>query len=389
VIREDKKNKNILYAGSERGFYISNDAGASWSTFQLNLPIVPVTDLIIRDNDLVAATAGRAFWILDDLSAVQQNEQFNNFSSVKLITPKPSYKYGAGNGLPEKNEEGQNAPDGVILDYFLPENLSEKDTVTLEIMDKKGAIIRTYSNIKDGSYKKYPGGPAPETLLSSIKGHNRFLWNFRTNSERPDVNGVFVLGNYAGYAVAPGDYKATITLKAFNTTTSQSNSTSFTVLPNPFIKATQEDWELQQNTLASISAYINEIHTSVNKLRKVKKQLEYYNEMLANVPKASLIKEAATSIISTMDAWESTIVESRTKNGQDVINWPSKLNVEFFYLKGLVDISDPVITEGVKNKLKDLKATWTSEKLKFDTILESVNNFNNQFKNADLPALQF
>jgi hypothetical protein len=111
--------------------------------------------------------------------------------------------------------------------------------------------------------------------------------------------------------------------------------------------------------------------------------------MLANVPKASLIKEAATSIISTMDAWESTIVESRTKNGQDVINWPSKLNVEFFYLKGLVDISDPVITEGVKNKLKDLKATWTSEKLKFDTILESVNNFNNQFKNADLPALQF
>ncbi len=389
VIREDKKNKNILYAGSERGFYISNDAGASWYTFQLNLPIVPVTDLIIRDNDLVAATAGRAFWILDDLSAVQQNEQFNNFSSVKLITPKPSYKYGAGNGLPEKNEEGQNAPDGVILDYFLPENLSEKDTVTLEIMDKKGAIIRTYSNIKDGAYKKYPGGPAPETLLSSIKGHNRFLWNFRTNSERPDVNGVFVLGNYAGYAVAPGDYKATITLKAFNTTTSQSNSTSFTVLPNPFIKATQEDWELQQNTLASISAYINEIHTSVNKLRKVKKQLEYYNEMLANVPKASLIKEAATSIISTMDAWESTIVESRTKNGQDVINWPSKLNVEFFYLKGLVDISDPVITEGVKNKLKDLKATWTSEKLKFDAILESVNNFNNQFKNADLPALQF
>ena len=166
-------------------------------------------------------------------------------------------------------------------------------------------------------------------------------------------------------------------------------NTSFIVLPNPFIKATQEDWELQQNMLASISSYINEIHTSVNKLRKVKKQLEYYNEMLANVPKANLIKEAASSIISTMDAWESAIVESRTKNGQDVINWPSKLNVEFFYLKGLVDISDPVITEGVKNKLKDLKATWTSEKLKFDTILESVNNFNNQFKNADLPALQF
>jgi photosystem II stability/assembly factor-like uncharacterized protein len=141
VIREDKKFKNILYAGSERGFYISNDAGNSWSNFQLNLPIVPVTDLIIRDNDLVAATAGRAFWILDDLSAVQQNVQFNNFSSVQLIMPKPAYKYGAGNGLPEKNGEGQNAPEGVILDYYLPETLNEKDTLTLEIMDEKGKLI--------------------------------------------------------------------------------------------------------------------------------------------------------------------------------------------------------------------------------------------------------
>jgi hypothetical protein len=246
-----------------------------------------------------------------------------------------------------------------------------------------------YTNIKDDNYKKYPGGPSPETLLSAKKGHNRFLWNFRTNAERPDVNGVFVLGNYAGYAVSPGNYQARITLKSPNATTSQSNSTSITVLPNPYIKATQEDWEIQQNTLVSISSYINEIHSSVNKLRKVKKQLEYYNEMLANVPKATSIKEAANAIISTMDAWESGIVESRTKNGQDVINWPSKLNVEFFYIKGLVDISDPVITEGVKNKLKDLKATWSKEKLKFDTILESVNTFNNQFKNADLPALQF
>ena len=134
VIREDNKNKNILYAGSERGFYISNDAGTTWQPFQLNLPIVPVTDLMIRDNDLVAATAGRAFWILDDISAIQQNASFNSISVPTIITPKNAYKYGAGNGLPEKNATmGQNAPEGVILDYFVPK-LGEKDTLNLAII---------------------------------------------------------------------------------------------------------------------------------------------------------------------------------------------------------------------------------------------------------------
>jgi len=389
VIREDKKFKNILYAGSERGFYISNDAGNSWSNFQLNLPIVPVTDLIIRDNDLVAATAGRAFWILDDLSAVQQNTQFNNYSSVQLIMPKPAYKYGGGNGLPEKNGEGQNAPEGVILDYFLPETLNEKDTVILEITDSKGKLIRIYSNLKDGNYKKYPGGPAPETLLSNQKGHNRFLWNFRTNSESPDVNGVFVLGSYAGYAVAPGTYQAKLTLHPINNSASkQSNSTTLTVLPNPFIKASQENWDLQQSTLATISSNIKEVHTSVNNLRKIKKQLQYYAETLASIPEAKSIKEEANSMISKIDDWESNIVESRTQNGQDVINWPSKLNVDFFYIKGLIDISDPVLTDGVKIKLADLQSTWAKEKLKLDAIYDAVKNFNNQFKSANIPALQ-
>lgn len=388
VIREDNKFKNILYAGSERGFYISNDAGNSWANFQLNLPIVPVTDLMIRDNDLVAATAGRAFWILDDLSAVQQNEQFKDPASVQLITPKPAYKYGAGNGLPEKNGEGQNAPDGVILDYYLPQSLSEKDTVTLEITDSKGNLIKTYSNLKDANYKKYPGGPAPETLLNNEKGHNRFLWNFRTNSESPDVNGVFVLGSYAGYAIAPGMYQAKLTLHPFNNTAKQTSSTSLKVIPNPFIKATQEDWDSQQAILASISSNIKEIHTSINNLRKVKKQLQYYSEMLASVPAAKSIQEEATSIIAKIDAWESNIVESRTQNGQDVINWPSKLNVEFFYLKGLIDISDPVLTNGVKVKFADLQNAWAKEKSKTDAIYDAVKNFNNQFKNANIPALQ-
>ena len=382
VIREDKKNKNILYAGSERGFYVSNNAGMTWQNFQLNLPIVPVTDIIIRDNDLVAATAGRAFWILDDISAIQENAGFNEMNTVRLVTPKPAYKYGAGNGLPEKNpSQGQNAAEGVILDYFLPE-IGEKDTVSLTILDNNGNVVRVYSNIKNESFKKYPGGPAEETLLDASKGHNRFLWDFRSNGVKPDVNGVYILGSYAGYALMPGMYKAQLKYK--NT----ESEASLTVLPNPGINATEGEWKEQQSVLKSIVASISDIHTAVNNIRKVKKQLQYYSETLAKVAEAKNIAAEADSIIKKIDNWETAIVESRTQNGQDVINWPSKLSVEFFNVKGLVDVSNPKITQGVKNKMLDLQNQWNTEKSKLDGLYKSITSFNTLYKSTSIPALQ-
>jgi hypothetical protein len=217
-----------------------------------------------------------------------------------------------------------------------------------------------------------------------------FFLEFLNHSESPDVNGVFVLGSYAGYAVAPGSYQAKLVIHPNNTDSSkvQTSSTSITVLPNPFIKANKEDWELQQTTLATISKSIKDIHTSVNSLRRVKKQLQYYTETLASIPDAKTITDEAASIIKKIDTWESNIVESRTQNGQDVINWPSKLNVEYFYIKGLVDVSDPVVTNGVKNKLADLQTSWDKEKAKLEAIYEAIKLFNNQFKNANISALQ-
>ena len=382
VIREDKKVKNILYAGSERGFYISNDAGNTWLPFQLNLPIVPVTDLMIRDNDLVAATAGRAFWILDDLSALQQNASFAEPNAIAISTPKASYKYGGGNGLPDKEyHEGQNAPEGVILDYFLPK-IEDKDTVSLQILSSNGKLVRSYSNIKDANFKKYPGGPAPETELSVDKGHNRFLWDFRTNAVKPDVNGVYVMGSYEGYAVPPGIYTAQLKHK------NNIASTSFTVLANPFMQATAADWEEQQNILNTIVNAIGDIHTAVNNERKLKKQLQYYSDNLTSNDKTKSIIEEANNLIKKIDAWEANIVESRTQNGQDVINWPSKLGVEFFFLKGLVDATDPKVTQGVKNKLADVQVLWKNEKAKLDGIYTAVNSFNSLYQKANIEAVQ-
>lgn len=380
VIREDTKNKSILYAGSERGFYLSTDAGSSWQPFQLNLPIVPVTDLMIRDNDLVAATAGRAFWILDDLGAIQQA---SNASAVTLFTPKPAYKFGGGTGLPEaKYKAGQNAPEGVILDYILPE-LTDSTLVTLTITDASGKLIRTYSNKKDASYVKYPGGPAAATLLSAKKGHNRFLWNLRNDNIMPDVQNVFVYGSYEGYAVPPGKYKAQLN---FNGTISE---TEMIVLANPTISATAADWEEQQQVLATITASIGEMHQQVNELRKIRKQLVHHSEILRDLKPAEKVLDEAKKLIAGIDAWESNIVEGRIQNGQDVINWPSRLNVEFFNIKRLADAPDPRITQGIKARLADLQAQWNAEKGKLEAIKKSVAAYNTLYKSQQLEALIF
>uniref|UniRef100_UPI004048912E WD40/YVTN/BNR-like repeat-containing protein n=1 Tax=Algoriphagus sp. TaxID=1872435 RepID=UPI004048912E len=380
VIREDTKNKSILYAGSERGFYLSTDAGSSWQPFQLNLPIVPVTDLMIRDNDLVAATAGRAFWILDDLGAIQQA---SNASAVTLFTPKPAYKFGGGTGLPEaKYKAGQNAPEGVILDYILPE-LTDSTLVSLTITDASGKLIRTYSNKKDASYVKYPGGPAAATLLSAKKGHNRFLWNLRNDNITPDVQNVFVYGSYEGYAVPPGKYKAQLN---FNGTISE---TEMIVLANPTISATAADWDEQQQVLATITASIGEMHQQVNELRKIRKQLVHHTDILKDLKPAEKVLDEAKKLIAGIDAWESNIVEGRIQNGQDVINWPSRLNVEFFNIKRLADAPDPRITQGIKARLADLQAQWNTEKGKLDAIKKSVAAYNTLYKSQELEALIF
>jgi photosystem II stability/assembly factor-like uncharacterized protein len=379
VIREDKKNKNILYAGSERAFYLSTDAGNNWQVFQRNLPIVPVTDLMIRDNDLVAATAGRAFWILDDIGAIQQ---YASTSSVKLFNPKPSYKYGGGAGLPEDVAKGgQNAPDGVILDYVLPE-VVETASLTLKIYNSKGDLIRNYSNKKDSTYVKYPGGPSPATLLAAEKGHNRFLWDMRTNVVNPDVKNVFVFGSYAGYLVSPGVYKAKLELNGV------SSETDVTILGNPNINATTKDWEEQQQVLSSITGSISDIHKNVNDIRKIKKQLVHQTEILKDNASAQKVFDEAKKLVKDIDAWEANIVEGRIQNGQDVINWPSKINVEFFNILNRADAADPRITDGIKKRLSDLQSQWASEKSKLTAIKKSIIDYNSLYKSQQLDAIQ-
>jgi hypothetical protein len=158
-------------------------------------------------------------------------------------------------------------------------------------------------------------------------------------------------------------------------------------LPNPNISATDNDWNEQQQILSTIVSSISEMHQQVNDLRKVKKQLSHHTEIFKGVKSAENILGEAKKLIKDIDNWESTIVEGRIQNGQDVINWPSKLNVEFFNIKGLADAPDPKITQGIKNRLADLQSQWNAEKIKLTVIKKSITAYNALYKSQQHEAI--
>ncbi len=382
VIREDKKIKGLLYAGAERAFYISENGGSKWKMAQLNLPVVPITDLILHNNDLVASTAGRAFWILDDVSAIQQG--ILNYNALKIFTPKASYHFNSASpipGLDAGRAIGQNAPDGVILDFSLPDK-SDTNTLTLEILTTSGTLIRTYTNKKDTTFKAYPGGPRPASLLPAEKGFNRFVWDMRTATIAPDISNAFVYGDYRGYKTAPGKYKAVLKYKNI------ASQTDFEILADPNMKTDAAAWTEQQALLTKIVGNITEMHKAVNDLRNVKKQVQNYNELLKDKTGNKELVDTGKHLVKKIEEWESNIVESRIMNGQDVINWPSKLNAEFFNLRGLIDTHDPRVTEGLKARFNDLEAEWVKyRKVLNEDVKKKIDNYNALFKTKNLPAL--
>lgn len=380
VIREDTERPGLLYGGGERGFYLSFDGGTKWERFQLNLPVVPVTDLTIQDNDLVAATQGRAFWILDDLSALQQFEDMKEEEPiVELFEPKSTVRFGGGRG--RGPQLGANPPYGVILDYYLAEAATDSSAATLEIMDKQGNVVRTFSSQKDENFETWIGGPRPPRTISARAGLNRFAWNFTTES-LPGVPGSFLYGSYQGHTVPPGTYKARLTMGE------STSEVEVEIAADPRQEVDPADWENQQRVVKRIENHIKDIHGSINDMAKVKKQINAYNELLEDQAQHKELYEAGVALLEKIENWEAQLIERRQKNTQDVINWPSKLNADFFIIKSAVDGFDPVVTQGVMDRLEELEEQWNTAQKELVTLMEKdIAAYNKAFEDKKIPAL--
>ncbi len=380
VVREDPKVAGILYAGTENGLYISVSNGLRWHRFQLNLPLCPITDLTIRDNDLIAATSGRGFWILDDLSSIQQGRDVVMNGHMLLFSPKPTVRFESPKDNKAVPGQGQNPLAGLIIDYYLPESMDSSD-LKLEIVDKTGNIIRRYHNKKDPNFVKYEGGPSEPLLLPSKRGVNRFNWDMR-RSPIPNVPNVFMLGDYHGSKVGPGEYIIRLT-GPFTL-----HETTCKILPDPRVKASPADYTDQQEILVTIDNAVKDIHQAVIRMRAVKKQIEDYNRHLKPIETAAAVVDKGKDIVDKIDRWEENLVQPNQKTYQDVINFPNGLNSELINLRSRVDTQDPTVTSGARQRLKDLLDDWSKNQSLMDRIIEEdVAEFNRLYRAKDLPAL--
>jgi len=377
TVREDPVRKGLLYAGTETGLYISFNDGRHWQRLQLNLPVVPINDLIIQSNDLVAATAGRSFWILDDLSPLQQFDASNE--EFKLYKPQDTYLLFGGSTEKPIPGLGSNPKSGVVIDYYLPSSADSLD-LKLEIL-QDGEVIRTVTNNKPKDFKSWQGGPPKPVVLPSSEGHQRFTWDFRRD-ELPAVDNVFVFGDYQGSRVAPGTYSIRLSLEG------EMLEESVQILTNPNMGDKIKEYAEQQNMLEDLAGMIEEIHNSVNQMRSARKQLSGYKTLLSDNESAVDLLKLGDSLIERIDTWERNLIQPDQKTFQDVINYNNQLNAEIMYLRGFIDNADPELTQGARERFKDLASDWRVYSNERDAIVKNeMAAYNSKFKDLNLPAI--
>lgn len=381
VVRMDTRRPSLMYAGTQSGFYISTNAGDSWYRFQSNLPVTPITDLTIADNDLVASTSGRGFWILDDLAPLQQTLGVAPIDQVALINPDDAYRLDISENASSAQLAGTNPLPGIVIDYFLPP-LSDTAEIELAIYRNGSDFVRSYSSQQPAQEEQVAlGAPQTEPVLPVKPGHNRFNWDVR-REPLPGIPGVYAHGDYRSGLVAPGKYllelrtpidtvERTVELKA-----------------DPRLSVPEKAYADQESIMTKIEQDIRDMHLSVQQMIAIRQQVESLLRLLEGRPKYADLTRAGRATIERIDAWEKTLVQRKQKTPQDVINYENKLSAEYMALKEAADSHNPRVPSGIYIRYNDLSAEWQTAKKQMDNIMQNeVAVFNRLFESRELPAL--
>ncbi len=377
VVREDPRRRGLLYMGTEVGVFVSFDDGESWQSLQLNLPVTPVTDLMVqeRENDLVIATAGRSFWILDELSPLQQIDDSVKSAKAHLFAPRPAYRVERGFSFGAPIAVGKNPPAGAMVDFFVDE-VTEDRKIGLEVLDGSGAVIRKYPPDDP------PTGPAAERNPWKPKaGMNRVSWDLRHESPKR-VPGLFSFGGLQGRKVVPGTYQ--VRLKAGEETRTQ----TIEVKKDPRLDTPMSAYQEQDEFLKNVANEISAIHEGVIRLRGAREQVQAFLDRTKDREDAAAIQESGKALVGKLDAMEDELIQKRTVDGQTVINFEVQLNHHFIILHGAVDSSEEGLIEGAKVRLADLMGQWNEKKTALDSLLGSeLEAFNALVREKGIPQV--
>jgi photosystem II stability/assembly factor-like uncharacterized protein len=402
VVREDPVRRGLLYAGGEFGMYVSFDDGAAWQSLRQNLPVVPIHDLAVNDNDLIAATHGRSFWILDDVTPLRQLTADVAKADRHLFKPRDVWRVRGGGGggeeggPPQPRGIGRNPRNGaVVFAYFRQKPEGE---VTLEFLDARDSVIRRFST--------KPRTPADSLKVSA--GMNRFVWNLRYPDASRFEQMILWGGGTQGPVAVPGTYKARLTAGSWTATQ------EFEVKKDPRATATQADLQRQFDLLISIRNRLSDANDAVRRIRAVKEQLDAVAQRAKRGRSAATtvssagtenreprtggtgsdgvqpadLAAAAESLKVKLSAIEGEIYQVKNRSNQDPLNYPIELNNRISWLAGVVGSGDAPPTDGSVRVFEELSAALQVQLDRLKAVLDTdVPAFNRRVREIDVPAL--
>jgi photosystem II stability/assembly factor-like uncharacterized protein len=404
TIREDPVRQGLLYAGTERGVWVSFNDGAQWQSLQLNLPPVPVHDLTIKDGDLIAATHGRSFYVIDDLSPLRQMTAAMLGVEAHLYRPRDTYRveWGGRGGGGAGGTTGANPPSGVQIYYTLKQPNQE---VTLDFLDAAGKVIKSFSSKGDSSAAGGRGGRGNRTgtdsaaapvaddegprrappipRVSNKAGLNAFAWNMRYPDATTFDGMILWAGDTRGPLAPQGTYSVRMTVNNGGAQTQV-----FHLLNDPRSDATAADQLAQFNFLIKIRDRVTEANEAVVSMRYVKSEVD---DRLKRAPPTALSELTAdgTHLKTTVTGVEAEVYQLKNQSGQDPLNYPIKLNNKIAALSGSVGSAPGRPTAQAVQVFNELSGKLDIQTGKMKKIYsDDLAKFNALLKKYGLPEIK-
>jgi len=387
VVREDAVRKDLLFAGTETGMYVSWNGGKAWQPFQLNLPLTPITDMMIKHDDLIIATAGRSFWILDDLGLVRQYNS-GTAESFKIYAPEDAV---LGNWSSELNQSvaefkgsdsfvGVNPANGVVVYYQLPP-LADSVHVNMEIRNAEGKLVRRFTTEKDKEHTEYEGSPPVEPVLPKSKGINRFVWDMRYPT-MPGVPEAYIEGSYRGHKTSPGEYRLLLTYSGKET------KASFNILPNPLYEISLADYQEYNSFMLTMEENLSDMHRKINRMLQMRKRIE---SILADIPDSDAYKNVRTegvALIKKMTVWDEDMIQRKSKAYDDVENFPNKFTANYLFVINQTESDIPRVNQPSRERFQELTKMWSVLDARAKEIMEvDVPRYNKLLWDSGIGAV--
>ena len=390
VIREDPNKAGLLFAGTERGVYVSFNDGDSWQKLSLNLPVTPIRDLQVqkREKDLVIATHGRAFWVLDDITPLYEIKDRTVKGDKYLYKPRHAYRMQGGQS--DSKTTGTNAPNGVLVRYYL-KNKSDKE-LQLQFLNDKNDTIITYSSLK--TTKGEPMKVAKEfyqdttiavsDFVKNKAGMNSFTWDMRYPNVT-EVVGVNIMdtGKGEGAKVVPGTYKARLIEDKILIA-----EQSFEIRRDPRSDASEADLKEQFDLHQKINKKVDVAHVAINQIRTIRKQLNGYIETVKDTTMANQLKKMSKPITDSLDILEATLMQPKAKAEQDILAYPIRLNDKMAGLGSMISYGESKPTKASYAVYEDLANKIDAAVAAVKEIADiKVADFNAFVKEKQIPAI--